>query len=186
MTAPTPTAATRTAASRTSATPTAFVQTVDTPDGAFTILTDERQRVLSSGWTADVETILGRLSAAARPSEIRERETDAAAAVAAFYAGEIAAIDSVVVAQSGTPLQMTGWSALRDIEPGEPLTYTSFAARLGNPRAVRAAASICARNAPALFVPCHRVLRSDGSLGGFAWGLGVKESLLAREAAASR
>ncbi|HWV48464.1 MAG TPA: MGMT family protein, partial [Microbacterium sp.] len=49
---------------------------------------------------------------------------------------------------------------------------------------VRAAASICARNAPALFVPCHRVLRSDGSLGGFAWGLDVKQSLLAREAAA--
>jgi methylated-DNA-[protein]-cysteine S-methyltransferase len=48
---------------------------------------------------------------------------------------------------------------------------------------VRAAASICARNAPALFVPCHRVLRGDGTLGGFAWGTGVKRSLLAREAA---
>jgi methylated-DNA-[protein]-cysteine S-methyltransferase len=50
---------------------------------------------------------------------------------------------------------------------------------------VRAAASICARNAPALFVPCHRVLRTDGTLGGFAWGLGVKERLLAREAVAA-
>jgi O-6-methylguanine DNA methyltransferase len=57
--------------------------------------------------------------------------------------------------------------------------------RAGQPAAVRAAASICARNAPALFVPCHRVLRSDGSLGGFAWGLDVKRSLLAREAAAA-
>ncbi|HZU94674.1 MAG TPA: MGMT family protein, partial [Microbacterium sp.] len=51
--------------------------------------------------------------------------------------------------------------------------------------AVRAAASICARNAPALFVPCHRVLRTDGTFGGFAWGLDVKERLLAREAAAA-
>ena len=50
---------------------------------------------------------------------------------------------------------------------------------------VRAAASICARNAPALFVPCHRVLRTDGTLGRFAWGLDVKRSLLDREAALS-
>lgn len=163
---------------------TALIQTVDTPDGAFTILTDDRQRVLSSGWTDDVERILGRLPAAVRPHDLQERETDAAAAVAAFYAGDITAIDAVDVSQRGTELQMTGWTALREIAPGEPLTYTSFAARLGNPRAVRAAASICARNAPALFVPCHRVLRSDGTLGGFAWGLDVKDSLLTRESAA--
>lgn len=160
----------------------AIIQTIDTPDGPFTILADSRQRVLSSGWTSDQEAIIGRLSAAARPTEVSESETDAAAVVRAFYEGELSAIDSVAVTQTGTPLQLAGWSALRAIEPGEPLTYTSFAARLGNPRAVRAAASICARNAPALFVPCHRVLRSDGTLGGFAWGLEVKASLLAREA----
>ncbi|AZS46447.1 methylated-DNA--[protein]-cysteine S-methyltransferase [Microbacterium oxydans] len=162
---------------------TAILQTIETPDGAFTILADDRQRVLASGWTSDVEAILGRLSAAHRPEEFREGETDAAAAALAYYAGELSAIDAVAVKQSGTALQLAGWSALRAIEPGGPLTYTSFAARLGSPRAVRAAASICARNAPALFVPCHRVLRTDGSLGGFAWGLDVKESLLARESA---
>ncbi|PRB15949.1 methylated-DNA--[protein]-cysteine S-methyltransferase [Microbacterium sp. MYb62] len=163
---------------------TALIQTIETPDGAFTILTDERQRVLSSGWTSDVEAILGRLPAATRPEDLREGETDAAAAVVAYYAGDLAAIDAVAVKQSGTALQLAGWSALRAIEPGGPLTYTGFATQLGNPSAVRAAASICARNAPALFVPCHRVLRTDGTLGGFAWGLEVKESLLAREAAA--
>ncbi len=162
---------------------TAIIQTIDTPDGAFTILADDHQRVLSSGWTTDVEAILGRLPAAVRPAEIREGETEAAAAALAYYAGELSAIDSVAVKQSGTVLQLTGWSQLRTIAPGDPLTYTGFAARLDNPRAVRAAASICARNAPALFVPCHRVLRTDGTLGGFAWGIGVKESLLARESA---
>ncbi|MCK8476726.1 methylated-DNA--[protein]-cysteine S-methyltransferase [Microbacterium aurugineum] len=160
---------------------TALIQTIDTPDGAFTILTDDRQCVLASGWTSDVEAILGRLSAANRPVHVREGETDAAAAARAYYGGDLSAIDTVAVAQTGTALQLAGWSALRAIEPGAPLTYTGFAARLGNPNAVRAAASICARNAPALFVPCHRVLRTDGSLGGFAWGLSVKESLLARE-----
>lgn len=163
----------------------AIIQTIDTADGAFTILADDRQRVLSSGWTEDQEAILNRLAARARPESIVEGETEAAASALAYYAGDLEAIDAVVVAQSGTPLQLSGWAALRSIAPGDPLTYTSFAARLGNPRAVRAAASICARNAPALFVPCHRVLRTDGTLGGFAWGLGVKERLLAREAVAA-
>jgi methylated-DNA-[protein]-cysteine S-methyltransferase len=161
----------------------AIIQTIETTDGPFTILADEHQRVLSSGWTADQATIVARLLAQGRPTLVRERDTDAAAAALAFYAGDLSAIDAVAVKQTGTTLQLAGWSALREIEPGEPLTYTSFAARLGNPRAVRAAASICARNAPALFVPCHRVLRSDGTLGGFAWGLDVKASLLEREAA---
>ncbi|MEV8169895.1 methylated-DNA--[protein]-cysteine S-methyltransferase [Microbacterium sp. NPDC077486] len=163
---------------------TALIQTLDTADGPFTILADERQRVLVSGWTDDVEAILGRLPSRSRPDAVRETETDAAGAVRAYYAGDVTAIDAVAVAQTGTALQIAGWAALRGIAPGEPLTYTGFAARLGNPRAVRAAASICARNAPALFVPCHRVLRTDGSLGGFAWGLPVKERLLARERAA--
>ncbi|QNA92078.1 MULTISPECIES: methylated-DNA--[protein]-cysteine S-methyltransferase [unclassified Microbacterium] len=162
---------------------TALIQTIETPDGAFTILADDRQRVLASGWTSDEEAILARLSAANRPEEVREGETEAAAAVVAYYAGDLSAIDAVAVKQSGTALQLAGWSALREIAPGAPLTYTGFASLLGNPAAVRAAASICARNAPALFVPCHRVLRTDGSLGGFAWGLAVKESLLSREAA---
>ncbi|MFB4349009.1 methylated-DNA--[protein]-cysteine S-methyltransferase [Microbacterium sp. CR_7] len=162
---------------------TALIQTIDTPDGPFTILADEQQRVLASGWTGDHEAILVRLPSAHRPVDVRDGETYAAAAAHAYYAGDVTAIDAVAVAQYGTALQQLGWAALRDITAGEPLTYTSFAARLGNPKAVRAAASICARNAPALFVPCHRVLRTDGSLGGFAWGLPVKQSLLAREAA---
>ena len=163
---------------------TATIQTIDTPDGAFTILADDEQRVLASGWTAEPEEILARIVARNRPAEVREGQTDAAAAALAYYRGDTAAIDEVRVAQFGTEMQLRGWDALRRIDPGAPLTYTGFAAALGQPSAVRAAASICARNAPALFVPCHRVLRSDGSLGGFAWGLEVKESLLAREAAA--
>jgi methylated-DNA-[protein]-cysteine S-methyltransferase len=163
---------------------TALIQTIATADGPFTILADERQRVLASGWTDDVEAILDRLSAAVRPTSVREAHTEAADAAEAYYRGDLWAIDTVEVHQSGTVMQLAGWAALREIATGTPLTYTGFAARLGNPNAVRAAASICARNAPALFVPCHRVLRSDGTLGGFAWGLDVKESLLARESAA--
>lgn len=162
---------------------TAIIQTIDTADGPFTLLVDERQRVLASGWTAEPDAILARLAPARRPQSVVEGETDAAAAARAYYAGDVRAIDDVPVSQSGTEMQLAGWEALRRIAPGEPLTYTGFAAALGSPRAVRAAASICARNAPALFVPCHRVLRGDGSMGGFAWGVDVKRSLLGREAA---
>ena len=161
---------------------TATIQTIDTPDGAFTILADDRQRVLASGWTSDPAAILARL--ASPPAEAREGQTDAAAAARAYYDGDLAAIDDVEVVQTGTALQRAGWAALRTIAPGAPLTYAEFAAALGSPAAVRAAASICARNAPALFVPCHRVLRTGGALGGFAWGLEVKRALQTREAAA--
>lgn len=160
---------------------TATIQTLDTPDGPFTLLVDARQRVLASGWTDDQRAVLGRVPAP--PADVRESDTDAAAAVHAYYAGDLAAIDTVAVAAQGTAFQLEGWAALRRITPGHPLSYSDFAAELGRPTAVRAAASICARNAPALFVPCHRVLRGDGSLGGFAWGTDVKRSLLAREAA---
>ncbi|MFV0375579.1 methylated-DNA--[protein]-cysteine S-methyltransferase [Microbacterium sp.] len=158
---------------------TATIQTLDTPDGPFTLLVDERHRVLASGWTADQGAVLERLTAA--PDDVREGEAAAADAVRAYYAGDLHAIDDVEVSQTGTDLQRAGWAALRRITPGQPMTYTAFAAALGRPTAVRAAASICARNAPALFVPCHRVLRGDGSLGGFAWGTDVKRALLARE-----
>ncbi|MBN9154873.1 MAG: methylated-DNA--[protein]-cysteine S-methyltransferase [Microbacterium sp.] len=161
---------------------TAIVQTIDTPDGAFTVVADDRGRVLASGWTADVGVAVDRIHPRLRPSAVRDGETDAAAAARAYYGGDLSAIDDVAVAQQGTAMQLAGWAALRRIEPGRPLSYAEFAALLDQPSAVRAAASICARNAPALFVPCHRVLRTDGSLGGFAWGLEVKRSLLDREA----
>lgn len=161
---------------------TALIQTIDTPDGALTILTDSQQRVLASGWSADQAEIVARVHPTLRPERIAEGESDAAGAARAYYGGDLSAIDGVAVHQHGTELQRAGWAALRRITPGSPLTYSEFAIELGSPQAVRAAASICARNAPALFVPCHRVLRADGSLGGFAWGLDVKQSLLAREA----
>lgn len=158
-------------------------QTIDTPDGAFTVITDDEGRVLASGWSDDPDAVARRIHPAIRPAELVAGITDAVTAVDAYYAGDLHAIATVPVKQHGTELQRHGWHVLRTIPPGQPLTYTEFAGLLGQQRAVRAAASICARNAPALFVPCHRVLRTDGSLGGFAWGIPVKRALLEREAA---
>ncbi len=82
----------------------------------------------------------------------------------------------------GTAFQRRVWTALRDIPAGSTATYTEIAARIGNPKAVRAVANACASNTIAVAVPCHRVLRNDGKLAGYRWGIERKRKLLEREA----
>ena len=82
----------------------------------------------------------------------------------------------------GTAFQARVWQALREIPSGQTRTYTEVAGEIGSPRGARAVASACANNPIALAIPCHRVIRGDGSLAGYAWGLEVKEQLLALEA----
>jgi O-6-methylguanine DNA methyltransferase len=84
----------------------------------------------------------------------------------------------------GTPFQRRVWETLRMIPAGTTTTYTEIARRIGAPEAVRAVAGACAANRHALAVPCHRVLRSDGELAGYRWGVERKRDLLAREALA--
>jgi AraC family transcriptional regulator of adaptative response/methylated-DNA-[protein]-cysteine methyltransferase len=84
----------------------------------------------------------------------------------------------------GTAFQARVWRALQKIPLGKTASYTEIAAALGQPKAVRAVAQACAANKLALIVPCHRVIRSDGELGGYRWGLERKRELLARERAA--
>lgn len=83
----------------------------------------------------------------------------------------------------GTEFQQRVWSALQDIPVGKTVTYTDVASRIGAPRSVRAVASACAANAIAVAIPCHRVVRSDGGLSGYRWGVTRKRALLAREGA---
>jgi len=84
----------------------------------------------------------------------------------------------------GTAFQARVWRALQKIPLGQTASYSEIAAALGQPKAVRAVAQACAANKLALIVPCHRVIRSDGDLGGYRWGLERKRELLARERAA--
>ncbi len=83
----------------------------------------------------------------------------------------------------GTVFQQRVWQALRDIPPGSTLSYREIAERIGAPKAVRAVASACAANTLAVAIPCHRVVRQDGALSGYRWGVERKRALLAREAA---
>lgn len=81
----------------------------------------------------------------------------------------------------GTSFQWRVWRALQEIPPGETRSYSDVARRIRNPRAVRAVAQACASNRIAVVVPCHRVIREDGTLGGYRWGLEVKSRLLDAE-----
>jgi AraC family transcriptional regulator, regulatory protein of adaptative response / methylated-DNA-[protein]-cysteine methyltransferase len=84
----------------------------------------------------------------------------------------------------GTPFQKRVWQALREVGSGYTTNYAGIAAQIGAPRAVRAVAQACAANPVAVAIPCHRVLRSDGGISGYRWGIERKRALLAREAAA--
>jgi AraC family transcriptional regulator, regulatory protein of adaptative response / methylated-DNA-[protein]-cysteine methyltransferase len=84
----------------------------------------------------------------------------------------------------GTAFQQRVWEALRQIPAGERVTYSQLAVRIGAPDAVRAVAGACAANAIAVAIPCHRVVRTDGSLSGYRWGVERKRALLAREGTA--
>ena len=83
----------------------------------------------------------------------------------------------------GTEFQQLVWRALRKIPPGTTASYADIARRINSPKSVRAVAQACSANTLALAIPCHRVVRSDGALSGFRWGVTRKRALLEREAA---
>ena len=162
-----------------------FLSTVPTPAGPFVVIATG-DAVLASGWTDDPAEVIGRIHPRLRPTDagVKERRDlgPLTAAVRAYVDGDLGAVHDVPVLQAGGPFLEHAWKVLHEVRPGEAVTYTQLAERCGNPAAVRAVANACARNAPALFVPCHRVLRSNGTLGGFRWGLAVKRWLLDHEA----
>jgi methylated-DNA-[protein]-cysteine S-methyltransferase len=162
---------------------TAYSSTVDTPAGPFTTVVTAEDVVLASGWTADIGELLPQVSAGLRPADVEQcaelgRVTKA---VLDYHAGDIGVVDEIEVRQRSGEFREHAWDVLRTVPAGKPVTYTEYAMLAGRPAAVRAAASACAMNAAALFVPCHRVIRADGSLGGFRWGLDVKRWLLDHE-----
>jgi methylated-DNA-[protein]-cysteine S-methyltransferase len=150
--------------------------TIPTPAGPLTIVASDTGAVRAAGFGTDPAELLPGATIRSRPDL-----GGITKAVLAYLDGDVTAIDQVAVEQPGSEFLSDAWRALRETRPGESLTYTELAARAGRPAAVRAAANACARNAAALFVPCHRVLRTDGGLGGYRWGTEVKQWLLRHE-----
>jgi methylated-DNA-[protein]-cysteine S-methyltransferase len=156
--------------------------TIDTPIGPFSVVAAD-SAVLASGFTGNIDELVALIH-----PRLRDRATDSAdfvpieKATRAYFDGDLTAIDTVEVQQhTSGGFMPVAWDALRAIPGGTPLTYTQLAGRAGRPDAIRGAAQACARNAAALFVPCHRIIRTDGTLGGYRWGLPAKEWLLDHE-----
>ncbi len=100
-----------------------------------------------------------------------------------YFDGDLSALDAIKVRQPGAPFSQAAWKAMRRVKAGKTMSYADLADRAGSPSAVRAAGSACAKNAIVLVVPCHRIVKTGGALGNYAYGLNKKEWLLRFEAA---
>ncbi len=127
-----------------------------------------------------LERMLAEEYAAAELEKDARALAPAFVAIEAFLAGD-ASLAQVPLDVRGTAFQRRVWEELRRIPRGETRTYQQIAKAIGKPRAVRAVGSACGANPVALVIPCHRALRSDGGMGGYAWGVEKKAKLLALE-----
>ena len=100
----------------------------------------------------------------------------------AYFAGDVDALDDIAVAPEGTLFKQLVWKALREIRAGETISYGALAERVGAPGAARAVGTANATNPICLIIPCHRVIRAGGELGGYGFGVDRKRWLLAHEA----
>jgi methylated-DNA-[protein]-cysteine S-methyltransferase len=104
-------------------------------------------------------------------------------ALAAYFAGDLTAVDRIAVATGGTAFQRDVWAALRQIAPGTTLSYGALAKKIGRPKAMRAVGVANGANPIAIVVPCHRVIGADTSLTGYGGGMDRKRWLLNHEGA---
>lgn len=161
--------------------------TVDTPGAPLAIVSTPNGVVRASGF-GPLPELLARLQESDPATLGRVREVQPGSlppavrdALLGYGAGVPEALDSVPVLQLGGPFHQAVWTVMRTVPAGTTVTYTQLAALAGRPTAVRAAGSACARNLAAPFVPCHRIVRTDGTFGGYAYGVEVKGRLIAHE-----
>jgi methylated-DNA-[protein]-cysteine S-methyltransferase len=100
-----------------------------------------------------------------------------------YFDGDLSALDKISVRQLGGDFSQRAWKSMRRTRAGKTITYAELATKAGSPAAVRAAGTACARNLIAVVVPCHRIVKTGGALGNYAYGLKSKEWLLRHEGA---
>ena len=159
---------------------------IDTPVGPLTLFV--REGVLCAlGFAESGDDRRRGLAARLRPLEAGIEDERPPGSVsgrlAAYFAGDLAALDAIPVDPGGTPFQQSVWTELRRVGAGQTVAYSELAARIGAPSAVRAVAAANARNPVAVVIPCHRVIGADGSLTGYGGGLERKRWLLEHEGA---
>jgi methylated-DNA-[protein]-cysteine S-methyltransferase len=151
--------------------------TIETPIGQLALIAQDG--VATAAGFASIEAMTARLDSA----EVRTKRDlgGLSRAVAAYFAGDLTAMDDLPVQQPGGEFFQLAWKVMREVPAGETINYAELAERAGRPRAVRAAGGACARNLIAPIVPCHRILRTGGALGGYYYGVDTKQWLLEHE-----
>jgi methylated-DNA-[protein]-cysteine S-methyltransferase len=157
---------------------------LDTPIGPLSVLA-HGTALVAAGFTGDPGELRARLHPRMRPLPLAAAELPwLVKPLHDYFDGDLPAIDGLPVHQPATVLRERLWARLRAVPAGTTISYAALAARAGIPGAARAAGAACAANLVAPVVPCHRALRSDGSLGGYYYGLERKQWLLHHEGAA--
>jgi methylated-DNA-[protein]-cysteine S-methyltransferase len=157
--------------------------TLKTPVGALSLISREHI-LIAAGFTSQDE-LLSSISKQDRQLESKKVSQIPIISdlVSDYFDGDLRALDGIKVDQEGEKFSQSAWRVMRKISPGRTLTYADLAKRAGSEDAVRAAGSACARNLIALVVPCHRIVKTGGALGNYAYGLKYKQWLLSHEGA---
>ena len=155
--------------------------TVKTPIGALSIISRE-QILLAAGFASHDELSKG-LSQIDKESDAKKVSTIPVVSdlLDDYFDGDLFALDGISVDQPGERFSQQAWKGMRKVAPGKVISYADLAKKAGSPDAVRAAGSACARNLIAVVVPCHRIVKTGGALGNYAYGLKYKEWLLRHE-----
>jgi methylated-DNA-[protein]-cysteine S-methyltransferase len=156
---------------------------IKTPVGTLALISRD-QILLAAGFTTHDELIPG-LSQADQDSEFKKVNSLPVISdlLNDYFDGELRALDGIKVDQPGEKFSQSAWKNMRKVAPGKVISYAELAKKSGSPDAVRAAGSACARNLIAVVVPCHRIVKTGGALGNYAYGLEYKDWLLRHEGA---
>ena len=166
------------------------VERLDTPTGRILVVTDDEDRLRAVDWE-DHEDRLHQLlrrqyGAGSIHLQAAPRPSAASHSLRAYFDGDTGCLASLPVATNGTGFQRIVWDALRQIPPGQTVSYGALAARIGQPKAMRAVGLANGANPVSIVVPCHRVIGANGTLTGFGGGLERKRWLLAHEGASAQ
>ena len=157
--------------------------TIKTPVGALSLISREHI-LIAAGFTSQ-DKLLASISKQERQLESKKVNQIPIISdlVSDYFDGDLKALDGIKVDQQGEKFSQSAWRVMRKVSPGKTISYADLAKRAGSDDAVRAAGSACARNLIALVVPCHRIVKTGGALGNYAYGLRYKEWLLKHEGA---
>ena len=159
-----------------------FSSTIPTPVGSLTYLYSKEKEVYAVFFETQakhIETYLEKNFASYEVKALKSGAYDSL--FKKYFKGDADALSQIPVAVTGTKAQIAIWNAVGKIKPGKVARYKDIAKQVGNEKAVRSVGSAIGANPVCLIVPCHRVLASDGSLGGYSAGLDKKEWLLKHE-----